>query len=226
MITPSYIPATDGALASFLLNLATLITANPTNYGLVSGDAVVITNASTTFSTNLALAVDPVTRTPVSVAQKDATRVSSIATVRPYCQQIRLDSSVSDALKVGLGLNLTGTPPTPIPAPGLAPLLSSISASTGVHNLIARNPDAPTTKAMPFGSIGVQIFSGTSTTGAVPLVDCAFLDIRTKQPMAISTSGIPSGTRVTYFARYQTRGGPGGAAQFGPWSEATVISVL
>jgi hypothetical protein len=101
-----------------------------------------------------------------------------------------------------------------------------VSAAVGTHTVIARNPEAPTTKAMPVNCIGVQVFRGSSPTLALPLADCAFFDSRSKQPMMLSTSGETQGHRLTYFARYFTRSGPAGAAQYGPWSDGLTASVL
>ena len=221
-----YIPPQDGAFDGWLLNFSTLITANPTDYGLVAGDATAIAAQYTAFNAAYVAATDPVTRTPVTVAAKDTARFAAEAVVRPYAQQVANDPSVSDALKTGLGLNLHGTPPTPIPAPVVAPSLSIVSAAVGVHRVIARNPDTPTSKKMPPGVIGVRVYRSVTQPAPASLEDSSLLDQRTKQPMQISTAGIASGVVVTYRAAFVTRSGPGGIAQVGPMSDPVTLAVL
>jgi hypothetical protein len=226
MAAPSYIPPGDSDLNLFLINFSTLITATPAAYGLLAADATAIAAQKTAYSAAFVLATDPSTRTPVTVAAKDTARRNAEAVVRPYAQRVASSLTVSDALKTGLGLNLHGTPPAPVPAPTVAPLLSLVSAAVGVHTIIGRNPINPTSKAMPVGSVGVQVERGAGATLAAATAALTFFDLRSKQPMSLSTAGQPSGTILAYRTRYFTRSGPAGSAQFGPWSEVISAAVL
>ena len=86
-----YIPTTDEGVRSWAENFAALITADPQRYGLVADDATAIQAASDDYAASLATALNPGTRTPVTVAEKDARRAQLVGLVRPYAIQIKFN---------------------------------------------------------------------------------------------------------------------------------------
>src|SRR3954463_5534654 len=94
-----YFPPTDAALSAWADNFSTLITAAPATYGLVAGDATAIAAVVTPFVAAVAAVADPGTRTAALVADKNAKRAAMAAVVRPYAQQIRHDTTVTDMAK-------------------------------------------------------------------------------------------------------------------------------
>ena len=113
----SYIPTRDADLVLWSDNFQTLIAAAPTTYGLTAPIASTITGLHNTFAAALTLSSDPSTRTPATVAAKDAARGNMVPILRLYAQQIKANTAVSNALKVGLGIRLDDPIPTPIPPP-------------------------------------------------------------------------------------------------------------
>jgi hypothetical protein len=224
MSTP-YIPARDADFSAWLLNFATLIAANPTNYGLLAGDAVTISAVDTTFQAAYTLATNPATRTAPTVAAKDAARVNAEQTVRPYAQRIRNNTAVSDLLKVGLGLTIPSTTPTPIPAPVVAPELGLLSAIPLQQTLTYRDPSAAG-KAKPYGVIGVEVWRAVGVAPAVDPAQASYYATATKSPFRSTFGAGDVGKIVTYFGRFVTRSGPGGIAQAGPFSAPLPLTVI
>lgn len=220
-----YIPARDADYSAWLLNFATLIVLDPTDYGLLAGDAVAINAVNTSFQAAFVLATNPATRTAPTVAAKDAARVNSEQTVRPYAQRIRNNTTVSDLLKVGLGLTIPSTTPTPIPAPIVAPELGLLAAIPLQQTLTYRDPSAAG-KAKPYGSIGVEIWRAVGVTPAVDPAQATYYATATKSPFRSTFIAGDVGKIVTYFARFVTRSGPGGIAQSGPFSAPLAIAVI
>lgn len=220
-----YIPNRDADFAAWLLNFATLIAAAPAAYGLLVGDATAISAQNTAFQAAYTAAIDPGTRTPATVAAKDAARANAQAVVRPYAQRIRNNSAVDVALKVGLGLTIPSTTPTPIPAPVVAPALSLQSAIVGQMRLAYKDPTAAG-KAKPYGVVGVEMARAIGTVPAVDPAQASVWGTATKSPFEMSFLAGDAGKVVTLFGRFVTRSGPGGIAQVGPWSAPLVLTVI
>lgn len=224
MATP-YIPPKDADFNDWIVNFSTLLTANPTNYGLIAGDATAVATVKNAWVTAYTAAVNPATRTSATIATKDGARATAEATVRPYAIRIRDNASVSDALKIGIGVTVPNLVPTPIPAPTTAPALSIVSAIPLTQTLAYKEVGS-LGKAKPFGAIGVELWRAIGLVPAVDPAQCTFVGIHTKTPL---TQGFESGDQgkiVTYFARFSTRSGPAGVAQTGPWSSPLSMVVM
>ncbi len=220
-----YIPPPDGLFADWLLNFSSLITSNPTSYGLTAGDATAIAATNTSFQAAYSVAVDPGTRTAATVAAKDASRATAEATCRPYAINVRNNNAVSDALKVGLGVTVPNLIPSPIPAPTTAPLLGLINA-TPLEMLLSYKEVGSLGKGKPFGAIGVEIWRSIGLVAATDPAQCQFAGTVTKSPFRPGFIDADRGKIATFFARFSTRSGPAGVAQVGPWSASLVSHII
>lgn len=225
-LTGPYIPAKDADFSAWLLNFSTLISASPGTYGLTSGDAGVIADANDAYQDAYALAVDPGTRTPASVAAKDAARADAEATVRPYAMQIRGNLGVSDQDKVALGIHIPDLTPTPVPPPETAPALVLVYATPLQHQLQFRDSLFPELKRKPVGVTALQLWYVVGDVAAVDPAQATAMESVTKTPFTLSFDGPDRGKTVTYFGRWQTRSGPAGVSQVGPWSEPLAVIVI
>mgnify|MGYP003593370120 CR=1 FL=1 len=226
MSAAPYIPAKDADFDAWLLNFTTLLTATPADFGLVAGDAVICAAAYSSWHPAYVLATDPATRTAPTVAQKDAERASAEQTVRPYAQRIAKNAAVTPENKAAIGVNPPNTSPVPVPPPTTFPQISLRSGEPLAHILQWQDSGLGTGKAKPFGAIACQVFR---VVGAVPAVDpaqAAFYSQPTKSPFRSEFSAGDVGKLCTYFGRWVTRGGPGGSAQFGPWSAPISATVM
>jgi hypothetical protein len=212
-----YIPTRDADFAIWLLNFSTLLTAAPTTYGLTAPDAVAVAAVTSTFEAAFDASSNPSTRTAGTVAAKDVARANAQLVVRPFAVLISLNTSVSDEAKQDIGVTVRKTFPTPIPAPVDAPNLGVQrmipGQFTGSYNVVGNIG-----KAKPTGSIGVEIVKSIGTVYATDPSQCQLEGTFTKSPFRIGFATEDTGKKVTLFARFTTRGGPGGRAQTGPWS--------
>lgn len=224
MATP-YIPPRDADFAAWLLNFATLIAASPTAYGLIASDATAISAQNTDFQAAYTSATNPTTRTSATVAAKDVARLNAQAVVRPYAMRVRNNTTVSDALKVGLGLTIPSTVPTPVPPPSTAPEIGLRQAIVGQMTLTYKEPGFAG-KAKPYGVIGAEFARAIGTVPAVDPTQATVWGTATKSPFAMAFAPADAGKTVTLFARWITRSGPGGVAQRGPWSAPLVLTAM
>jgi|SRR5919204_47031 hypothetical protein len=226
MAQAPYIPPKDADLFSWSDNFATLITASPTTYGLVSSDATAINNVVSPWLSAYTIAVNPSTRTGPSVSAKDTARAAMLAVVRPYAIQIRNNMGVSDSAKLDLGLNIPSQARTPILVPQTQPLLSIVAATPLSHTLRYADSNSPQLRSKPAGARAVGIVQvvgltpGADPTVAVPsiLVNSALAvpsaaGLATRQPFAALQDVTNVGKIATYWARWVGQRG-----DVGPWS--------
>lgn len=222
----NYMPNRDADLDAWMQNFAALITATPTAYGLVAGDATIIQAQADAFAAALLAATDPSTRTSATIAAKDAARATAEDVLRGYAQRVNINPAVSNAERVDLGLTVRSLTPTPVPAPTTAPALMLINASPLLARLNFRDSDTPLLKRKPAGVIALEL---RRTIGVAPAVDpnaATLLAMVTKTPFAVEYVAGDVGKVATYFGRWVTRSGPAGIAQHGPWSAPLAVSVI
>lgn len=218
MPAASYIPAKDADFDAFFNNFQTLIAANPTDYGLVVGDATAITTSYTTWHASYLLATNPDTRTTPVVAQKDANRAASTALIRPYAQEISRNSAISPELVTGLGLNLPNPTRPPIPPPLTFPQLALDSLAPRVINLRYTDSGLGASKKKPVGATGMELVAVVGVAPAVSPENGRALGTYTKAPLVATFEAGDQGKIATFFARWVTKSGAGGKAYVGPWS--------
>jgi hypothetical protein len=222
----TYIPNPDAEFGPWLLNLAVLATASPATYGLTAPQAVVITAQSDLWIPAYTAATDPSTRTPASIANKDAVRAAATATVRPLCVSVSLNPAVTDEDKVALGVTVRKTTPTPVPPPSTRPGLNILGNTPGVVNVSYVDVDLPVGKSKPPGATGIQIWQTVGTEYATDPQQASLAAIWTKSPNKLFFASEQSGKRLSLWARWQTTSGPAGQAQVGPWSDRLTTIIV
>ena len=209
----AYIPSKDAELGAWSLNFATLLTLDPPRYGLLPADALVVQTQYDIFAAAYLLAINPSTKTVVTVADKDGEKVTLLAIVRQYAALIRANKGVADDDKAALGLNIPDATPTPIQPPASSPKLAITLASEGYHSLSMVDSSTPTKKAKPYGCVGAQLVCVNSTSNITPdMTNAPTLAIVTKGDFLLDTSAYSPGTFCHYRARWFTSTG-----KFGPW---------
>jgi hypothetical protein len=203
-----YIPNKDADFANWSANFSTLITASPGTYGLVAGDATAIAASQAAWAAAYALAVNPSTRTPTTVAAKGTAKINLLAIDRPYAQTIANNAGVTSGNKIALGLNPKTSTPAQITAPTTAPVLSLVSAPPLQHIVRYRDETAsPTVKSKPYGVVQIQIFATASATVITDPNALLYKGVSTKSPFLVSWDSADKGKQAYYAARWITRKG-------------------
>ena len=209
----AYIPSKDAELLVWSENFATRIVNDPARYGLLADDAQAINAQYVIFHDAYVLAVNPSTRTKLTVADKDGEKLTLLEIVRMYAAMIRANQGVTTQAKADLGLNIPDPTPTPIPVPTTTPDLSVVLSSNSVHQLSVRDSLTPTKKAKPYGVVGCQlVFVETASSGSAPMESAPTLAIVTTSDFTINTAAMTPGKWAHYRARWFNRKG-----EFGPW---------
>lgn len=217
----TYIPRRDADLDAWLANFAALIAAAPADYGLTAPDAIKIGGAVSAWHTAFALATAPTTRTRIAVQEKDRQRGITLRIIREYAATIRVNSAVSNALKVGLGLhvssraNTADSAPPLIGPPATTPTVGILGLTVGSQTLHIADASTPARRARPAGTAGVLLYRAVADGPVSHPDQASFLALvtRPKFQSLFAPGGTDHGKTATYFARWVSAKG-----QVGPWS--------
>jgi len=217
-----YLPKTEGGLRDWTANFSALITANPSTYGLMASDATAIAALVNAYAAALTVAVDPATKNKGTVAAKDSAKAAMLAVVRRYAQVIKLNDGVTNQEKLDLGLNISDSSRTPVPAPTTYPICTILGATPLQHTLRFADASTPAKRAKPEGAIGLELyyFVGPNPPASPDGGPAEFYGVVTRQPYAIDHGDADVGKLATYWARWITRTG-----LTGPWSGPTGMTV-
>ncbi|MCC6907208.1 MAG: hypothetical protein IT430_04640 [Phycisphaerales bacterium] len=216
----SYIPSTDAGFKDWLNTFSTLIAADPGKYGLDASDAVIISNLNTQYAAAYQTVQSNSTRTPNSIAQKDALKASATASCRVYAMMIKSNVAVSNDDKLALGIHVDDTTPTPIPAPVTAPLLNIVSAFSGTHQIRYADENTPASRRKPAGAIQIELYVYVATGATANPDDAKFVGAFTKNPILYEFDPVDANKTATYFARWRTQRG-----LVGPWSLPVAMGI-
>lgn len=215
-----WLPSTDADLDSFAQNFNTLITAAPATYGLVAGDATAFDPIADAYTSALATATNPPTRTSVTIAAKDTARFNVKASLRELAAKVQASPTVTDGAKTALGLTVRDLLPTPIPAPATFPLLSIVKATPLAMDLRFADSETPDSRSKPADVTGMELFVEASTT---PITDPEQIDyeaVVTRNPVPVTFAAGDVGKTAYIAGRWINAKG-----DRGPWSSIVSMTV-
>lgn len=221
----SFYPSKNADFVLFAAACAAAITADPSGYGLTSGQAVTLTTQSDDLTAAYNLSTAPETRTPVTVQAFKDQRTVTTSTIEAYNKIAQLVPATPEALTAaGFPVYKTSrSPQTPITA-GIG--LELISAVEGVTRISARNPETPTSKKKPADTGAIELAIAIGTTVAIDPAQANDTRYYTKTPLDIMTEPSQRGKIMVVWARYQSKGSIGGQKVYGPWSMPLQVNLV
>lgn len=221
MPATNYIPPKDQDFKAWALNFSTLITATPTAFGLVAGQATAYAALYAAFNTALTAATDPSTRTKVTVAAKNVARANLETSTRMLAGVVQGFPTITPSQLESLGLTVRSTARPPIPDPVTVPVLSFVG--NGPLSAVLRYADelTPASRKKPFGAVQIQVFVSYGTTAPTGLAQMQMLGVFTKNPVNVTWPGTAAGDTAWVAARWVTRTG-----KTGPLSAIISTSVI
>jgi hypothetical protein len=205
-----FLPTADSDLLAFAQNFSTKITATPTAYGLIAGDATALAALVTTFSSALATALTPATRTAVTVASKDTARSVLVTELRSLAKRVQATPTVTAAQRTELGLPVHDAVPTPVPAPATTPLVNLMLVGSRTHTIRIVDETTPTKRARPAGAVGAEIFSFVGATPPADLEGWRYEGQATNSEFIVDYDAADVGKSATIVARWFNRKGQTG----------------
>lgn len=170
-MSKGYLPSRESLLRDWAQNFSTLVSATPTAFGLVALDATQLASLLTSFLNCYDAAVEPTTRTRVTIGAKNVAKAALLADVRMLVRKIQSTPTVTVNQKLALGITVPDRAPTPVPPPATKPIMQLV-ANSG-RAIVARVADSatPTSRARPFATFGAEVFSYVVQNGEAAPAD-------------------------------------------------------
>ncbi len=154
----------DAEIVAGSANFAALISAAPTTYGLTAAQATTFSALDAALQSAYTAAVEPSTRTPVSVEAKTLAIQNMRANAVLLAKIVYATPTVNDSQLVALGL-LPRASRTPVPPPATAPVIDILSAVGNTVKIRLHADGDSSKRGKPDGVDGAAVYS---FVGAVP----------------------------------------------------------
>jgi hypothetical protein len=207
MARKDYIPAKDTDLQVWALNFNTVVGAAPTDYGITAGQMSAFNTLYLAFAAALAAALNPGTRTSVTVAAKDNARNTMVASARQLAQVARRYPGITDELLSDAGLTVPDAVPSPIPAPTTLPVLSLMGSTSLQQTIRYRDSVLSNPRSRPDGAIGMQLFKKVSATPVTDINAMTYAGLITRMPAVIDFETGDAGKSCYYIGQWVTAKG-------------------
>jgi hypothetical protein len=156
----SWFPLGIVALRDFAANLSSKISATPLLYNLVAADAVLTASAVANYVAAVALTLDPVTKTTVTIAARDVSRTALIAQLKAVKKKVdAAQPPIAPNRREELGLPPRDVTPTPVPVPSTRPMVNIMSVVGQSVKLRLSDESTPDSRRKPAGVSEAEVFT-------------------------------------------------------------------
>jgi hypothetical protein len=210
----SYLPAKLVQFSAFALNFSTLISATPSKYGFVAGDAAALATAYSTFAAAYTTSQNAGTRTSPAVAATQQARNALSVIIRNMARLVQSNMGVADADRQALGLPIRDSKPTVTPPPATFPILGVVGGTPRQLTVTYRDQNStPKSRMKPAGVTALEVHVLAAATAPASAEATPFFGDVTRTPFALDFEEADVGKTAFIYARWKNRKG-----QTGPWS--------
>jgi hypothetical protein len=213
-MSSDFIPRREADFAMWSSNLMNRLEQKLSQYGIPTNAFDNIKTLCQNFADAYELAENPVTRTSVAVASKNAAKTAFISALRQFLKgHVTYNEAVSDGDRRGMGLPIHDSSHTPVPAPSSYPdftIDSSVIRCLAVHY----HDHESGRRAKPAGVQGAIIRYGIMDAAPRSVEELPHQALDTRSPYAIQFDDRERGMRVYFCLAWQNNKGIQG-----PWSE-------
>lgn len=165
MYTPPWIPRADGAFRKFAGNFCKNISDHPAGYMMTAAEAAWLMRLFDEFDAAYKAAVEPITRTRSTIANKDDARSILQNSIESYGAFIRINKGITDGEKLAIGVRPRNVSHRERKCPNTAPLLNYIGSTPGMDELRYHDANTPTSKAKPYGAERLMLWGAYTLPG-------------------------------------------------------------
>jgi hypothetical protein len=202
----------DATVVTGSANFASVIATDFASLGLTSAQSTAFGTLNTALQSAYSAAVDPTTRTRVTIADKNLALKNMRSSAILLAKIIYATPTVTDAQLIGLGL-LPRSTRAPIPAPSTAPVVEVGIVSGRIVNLRLHSADFPDRRGMEPGATGANLYSFVGATPPVDSRDYHFEGMTTRTiAQIIFPADVASGALIWLSARWVSARGQLGPA--------------
>lgn len=189
-------------------------------YKTTAAEFAPVVAAVEAFAAAQAVAMNPATKTDGTIAARRASRSAAEVALKPVVMRIKYDATISDQLKLDVGIRPNSTTRRPRPLLDEPPVLTVVGATPGTQTLRYAALDGIEGGKKPDGATAIQVFMKIAEAPIVDPTDAAFYAAYTRNPLAVVFDPADNKKVATYFARWTNPKG-----QFSPWSAAASMTI-
>jgi hypothetical protein len=160
MPIPVFPPKKDADLLSWAGNFSGLINTAPTTYGLTAAQATAFRDLFLDYQAAYSTAINPNTNSKANVGIKNNAKHTLLNATNGAWELVDIVQAfpgTTNDMREQLGLRYVDTPPTPIPAPAVAPDLSVVSSFARTIKVRLRDQENPDRRGKPNGVQGATV---------------------------------------------------------------------
>jgi hypothetical protein len=192
-------------------NASTLITANPTDYGLSVTQAAAQATLSAAYDTAYNIAINPPTRTSLTIEAKKVAKIALVQNLRDLNRFVQATKTVSDEKKMEIGFPVYANR-VPIPVPDTAPVIKKVN-TVGRRTNVSIRGIVGDKRARPKGVQGALIISYQGDEPPADTSQWKIEGLSTRTDFEIVWSpAIPVGTALWVSAAWYSPRGQAGPA--------------
>ena len=213
------IPGPDPGFHGFIGPFSDYVSANAAALKADPDDVTALTTAVTTWKT--AYPAHTAAHSAATGARnvKDQSRADVEAVARPLIQQFQASTTVTDAQRSAMNINIHATTRTPAAVPTTRPIVT-VGTSQRLQHVITYRDEASVGRGRPAGVQSCEIWSKVGGPAPTDFSQMAFVDNSTKSPYKVQYNGAQAGQTVYFWLRWvNTRG------EKGPWSEPVSATI-
>lgn len=188
-----YLPSRDADLLTWSQAFSAQVTATPTAFGLVAGQATTLAGFVTAYASALALATNDSTRTRATVALKDTAKANLLFNIRTLVAVVQGYPAITPTQLSALGLTVRSDTRTPIDAPATSPLVSINGIVNYNARIVIADENTPSARRRPFGVVGMQLWTKAGGTAPVGIEGMTYAGLFTRTPTQFTVEGAALG---------------------------------
>ena len=191
-----FLPSENGELLTWATSFSDKISASPTDFGLVAGQATAFASLLSTYSSAYAVSEDPATRTRVTISLRNEAKVPLKAMARDLARIINAFPTITNAQRLELGLNPRSGTISPINPPTEPPVLEVTGATGRILHVRLHAMDS-SRRGKPEGVAGATLMSYVGNSPSADLSAWKFEGSTTRTSFDVEfPPTIPAGSQV------------------------------
>ena len=159
-------PTADLSLKQAAQNFIGIAAASPTAVNLTLAIVNDLSSKETDYTNDLTAALDPSTRTKVTINKKNASKKLLVAALRAAARLVNAGPAVTDDQRVALGIDPRDREPTPAGPPNSFPLTTLEPLGGARNKMRLADSNTPTRRARPKHVIGAEVRFAVIDAGA------------------------------------------------------------
>jgi len=204
----------DNELISVANQMATVLTANPTNYGTTAADVTAFQAFIDGFESELAAQAAAIAASKAATVNKDAARSTVETQMRSFRDTGKLTAKDSEMAALGL-------PASSDPAPNATiPVVAVNTAERLRHTLSWSDAAANGNKKKPRGVMGAEIWVKIDGPPPGSEKDCVYVALDSATPYLAMYESADAGKTAHYMVRWRMRDG-----SLGAWGETVSATI-